>query len=84
MSKPKSAAKSGSVAVKRGTRSAISVDEKLAAKVKRMSKSKTTTEAVERALDFYARSNDYSKVLALYGTGGVAEGYDPKSAYSAK
>lgn len=82
MRKPKAAAKASGAAVKRGARTSVIVDERLAAKVKRISKSKTTAEAVERALDYYARSHNYSEVLGLYGTGGVAEGYDPKAAYS--
>ena len=31
------------------------------------------------ALEHYVRSRDYSEVLALRGTGGVLEGYDPKA-----
>jgi hypothetical protein len=82
MRKAKSAAKASGVATKRSARMSVNINEKLAAKVMRISKSKTTAEAVERALDYYARSHDYSKVLKLYGTGGVAEGYDPKAVYS--
>ena len=82
MRKPKTAAKASSVVTKRSSRMSVNVDEKLAQKVKRISKAKTAAEAVERALDYSARSHDYSKVLKLYGTGGVAEGYDPKAAYT--
>jgi Arc/MetJ family transcription regulator len=82
MRKPKTEAKASGVAAKRSSRMSVNIDEKLATKVKRISKSKTTAEAVDRALDYYARSHDYSKVLGLYGSGGVADGYDPKAAYS--
>jgi hypothetical protein len=79
MRKPKTAAKVSGVASKRSSRMLVNVDEKLAAKVKRISKSNTAAEAVDRALDYYARSHNYLKVLKLYGTGGVAESYDPKA-----
>ena len=36
--------------------------------------------AVHAVLEHYVHSRDYSGVLALCGTGGVAEGYDPKAA----
>jgi len=42
-------------------------------------KSQTTRDAVHVALEHYVRSRDYSGVLALRGTGGVLEGYDPKA-----
>jgi len=68
------------VAVKAGTRTNIVLDERLVAQVKQLSGAKTTREAVQLALEHYARSRDYSRVLALYGSGGVSEGYDPKNA----
>ncbi len=43
----------------------------------------TTREAVRIALEHYARSRDYSALLALHATGGVAEGYDPKASSAA-
>lgn len=79
MPKSRTRAKSGGVAVRSGTRTNIVLDERLVAKVKRLSRTKTTREAVQIALEHYARSRDYSKVLALYGTGGVAKDYDPKA-----
>lgn len=82
MSKSKTSAKSSGVAVKRGERTSVNIDGRLVAKVRRMSKSRTAAEAVERALDYYARTHDYSQVLSLYGTGGIADSYDPKAAYS--
>ena len=69
----KSSAKTGS------DRTNIVLDSKLVARVKRLAGAKTTREAVHVALDHYVRSRDYSEVLALYASGGVAEGYDPKT-----
>jgi Arc/MetJ family transcription regulator len=48
--------------------------------VKRLASVKTTREAVHVALEHYVRSRDYSELLTLRGSGGVAEGYDPKTA----
>jgi Arc/MetJ family transcription regulator len=61
-------------------RTNIVLDSKLVEQVKRLAKVKTTRDAVHVALEHYVRSRDYSGVIALRGTGGVAEGYDPKSA----
>ena len=61
-------------------RTNIVLDSKLVERVKRLAKVKTTRDAVHVALEHYIRSRDYSGVLALRGTGGVAEGYDPKAA----
>lgn len=66
---------------RRENRTNIVLDTRLLARVKRLSKAKTTREAVHTALEHYARSRDYSGILALYGTGGVAEGYDPKALF---
>ncbi len=60
-------------------RTNIVLDPKLVARVKRLAGVNTTREAVHIALDHYVRSRDYSEALALRGTGGVAEGYDPKA-----
>ena len=79
MKKPRATARSAGVAVKSGTRTNIVLDERLVARVKRLARAKTTREAVHVALEHYARSRDYSKVLALYGSGGVAKDYDPKA-----
>ena len=68
------------VAIKSGARTNIVLDEQLVARVKRLSGAKTTREAVQLALEHYTRSRDYSRVLALYGSGGVSEDYDPKTA----
>lgn len=60
-------------------RTNIVIDPKLVARVKRLASVKTTREAVHVALEHYVRSRDYSAVIALRGSGGVAEGYDPKA-----
>ena len=61
-----------------GERTNIVLDSKLVERVKRLAKVKTTRDAVHVALEHYVRSRDYSRVLALRGTGGVSEGYDPQ------
>jgi Arc/MetJ family transcription regulator len=61
-------------------RTNIVLDSKLVERVKRIAKVKTTRDAVHVALEHFVRSRDYSGVLALRGTGGVAEGYDPRAA----
>lgn len=63
----------------RGDRTNIVLDSRLVDRVKRLASVKTTREAVHLALEHYVRSRDYSAVLALRGSGGVAEGYDPKA-----
>ena len=65
-------------------RTNIVIDAKLVERVKRLAKVKTTRDAVHVALEHYVRSRDYSEVLALRGTGGVAENYDPKAASPAR
>ena len=65
-------------------RTNIVLDSKLVDRVKRLANVKTTRDAVHVALEHYVRSRDYSAVLALRGTGGVSEGYDPKSAGRAR
>ena len=78
--KKRAARQKSAVAVKAGTRTNIVLDEGLVARVKQLSGATTTREAVQLALEHYTRSRDYSRVLALYGTGGISEGYDPKNA----
>lgn len=73
------------VAKKRGSKASsgrtnIVIDPRLVARVKRLARVKTAREAVNVALEHYARSRDYSRVLALRGSGGVGQGYDPKAA----
>ena len=60
------------------------LDAKLLNRVKRLASVKSTREAVHIALEHYVRSRDYSGVLALRGSGGVAKGYDPKAAGPAR
>ena len=61
-------------------RTNIVLDAKLVNRVKRLASVKTTREAVHVALEHYVRSRDYSELLTLRGSGGVAENYDPKTA----
>lgn len=62
------------------TRTNIVLDDKLIGKAMRKAGVKTKREAVEAALRAFVSEPDYAGMLALYGTGGVAEGYDPKAA----
>ena len=66
----------------RSERTNIVLDTGLVDRVKRLASVKTAREAVHLALEHYVRSRDYSAVLALRGSGGVAQGYDPKAASS--
>ncbi len=61
-------------------RTNIVLDSKLVERDKQLANVKTTRDAVHAALEHYVRSRDYSGILALRGTGGVAKGYDPKAA----
>jgi Arc/MetJ family transcription regulator len=63
-------------------RTNIVLDSKPIERVKRLANVKTTRDAVHVALEHYVRSRDYSAALALRGTGGVSEGYDPKATSS--
>jgi Arc/MetJ family transcription regulator len=65
-------------------RTNIALDSELVQRVKRLAKVKTTRDAVHVALEHYVRSCHYSGVLALRGTGGVSDGYDPKAAGSSR
>ena len=59
-------------------RTNIVLDSELVERVKQLAHVSTARDAVQVALDHYVRSRDYKALLALRGTGGVAEGYDPK------
>ena len=61
-------------------RTNIVLDSKLVERVKRLAKVIPTRDAVHVALEHFVRRRDYSGVLALRGTGGVSDGYDPKGA----
>jgi Arc/MetJ family transcription regulator len=63
-----------------GERTNVVLDIKLVRAVKRLAKVRTTRDALHVALDHYVRSRDYSAVLKLRGSGGVAPDYDPKAA----
>lgn len=67
-----------------GVRTNVVLDPRLVTRVKRLARVRTTRDALRVALEHYARSRDYSGVLALRGTGGVAVGYDPKAAAPAR
>lgn len=64
------------------TRTNIVLDDKLVAKAMKLAGVKTKKAAVEAALKAYVRKPDYSGLLALAGTGVIADGYDPKAAFS--
>lgn len=65
-------------------RTNIVLDQKLVGRVKKLAGAKTSRQAIHVALEHYARSRDYSAVIALHGSGGVAKHYDPKAAAPAK
>jgi len=60
-------------------RANIALDAELVYRVKKLANVRTARKAIHIALDHYVRSRNYETILALKGTGGVAEGYDPKS-----
>lgn len=60
-------------------RTNIVLDEELVARAMTRAGVTTKKAAVEAALRAYVRAPDYSGLLALAGTGAIAEGYDPKS-----
>lgn len=64
------------------TRTNIVLDDKLVAKAMKLAGVKTKKAAVEAALRAYVRKPDYSGLLALAGTGVIADDYDPKPAFS--
>ena len=64
-------------------RTNVDIDDKLLARAMRLARARTKREAIHLALEHYVRSRDYARILELAGKGGVAEGYDPKSAASA-
>jgi hypothetical protein len=45
----------------------------------KLARAKTKREALHLALQRNVKSRDYSRILALAGSGGVAEHYDPKA-----
>ena len=65
-------------------RTNIDIDDKLLAKAMKLARAKTKRETIHVALEHYVKSRDYSRILALAGKGGVAQGYDPKAASPAE
>lgn len=65
-----------------GTRTNIILDDELVAKAMARAGVKTKKAAVEAALRAFVRKPDYSGLLALAGTGVIAEGYDPKALFT--
>lgn len=61
------------------SRTNIVLDDKLVRRAMKKAGVKTKREAVEAALQAFVREPDYAALLALRGSGGVAEGYDPKA-----
>lgn len=61
-------------------RTNIVLDESLVRRAMKKAGVKTKREAVDLALQAFVREPDYTALLALRGTGGVAAGYDPKEA----
>ena len=59
------------------TRTNIVLDDELVAKAMARAGVKTKKAAVEAALRAYVRKPDYSGLLALAGTGVIADDYDP-------
>ena len=63
------------------TRTNIVLDEKLVSKVMKRAGVTTKRAAVEAALKAYVAKPDYSGLLALQGSGVIADDYDPKEPY---
>ena len=62
------------------TRTNIVLDDELVAQAMVRAGVKTKKVAVEAALRAFVRKPDYSGLLALVGSGVIAEDYDPKAA----
>ena len=61
------------------SRTNIVLDDKLVRRAMKKAGVKTKREAVEAALQAFVREPDYAAVLALRGSGGVVDRYDPKA-----
>jgi Arc/MetJ family transcription regulator len=61
------------------TRTNIVLDDNLVQRAMRKAAVRTKREAVEVALRAYVEDPDLAALLALRGSGGVAESYDPKA-----
>jgi Arc/MetJ family transcription regulator len=64
-----------------GTRTNIVLDDDLIAEAMERAGVTTKKAAVEAALRAYVRKPDYSGLLALAGSGAIADGYDPKNLF---
>lgn len=64
------------------TRTNIVLDDELVAKAMARAGVKTKKAAVEAALKAFVRKPDYSGLLALAGTGVIADDYDPKALFA--
>jgi hypothetical protein len=64
------------------TRTNIGLDDTLVAKAMARAGVKTKKAAVEAALRAFVREPDYSGLLALVGTGVIADDYDPKALFT--
>lgn len=64
------------------TRTNIVLDDELVAKAMARAGVKTKKAAVEAALRAFVREPDYSGLLALAGTGVIADDYDPKALFT--
>lgn len=63
------------------TRTNIVLDDELVAQAMARAGVKTKKAAVEAALRAFVRKPDYSGLLALVGTGAIADDYDPKALF---
>ena len=63
------------------TRTNIVLDDELVAQAMERAGVKTKKAAVEAALRAFVRKPDYSGLLALAGTGVIADDYDPKGLF---
>lgn len=63
------------------TRTNIVIDDELIAQAMLRARVKTKKAAVEAALKAFVRKPDYSGLLALRGTGVLADDYDPDECY---
>ena len=64
------------------TRTNIVLDDELVAQAMARAGVTTKRAAVEAALRAFVRKPDYSGLLALVGTGVIADGYDPKALFN--
>ncbi len=64
------------------TRTNIVLDDQLVAQAMARAGVKTKKAAVEAALRAFVREPDYSGLLALAGTGVIADDYDPKALFT--